>query len=366
MTNNPGATPEQWINYDLMLGLTKDLLPVVSNLTAKISPKSSLKTLGKVPSLYNGDGGVVGISKWTTKQSTAADIEKWSKNPDYGICIQTREIRAIDIDVEEPILVEQILFCLNQYALTVLKDRFPIRYRENSSKCLIALRVEGEFPKKVIKVDGGVIELLANGQQFIAEGTHPSGERYKWVDDYKEPPTVTEEQYARIVEILTEFFAIEPPSEGSIRKRGENLNLHDPVSEQLDIISQGPDGQLNIVCPFAEGHTTDSGESSTSYLPAGTEGHKQGHFKCFHANCADKTDEDFMEALSLAQCTFEPIPAPAKGEPGDQPVLARNRNGQPLATIQNIRRLVRRVDLTRIVICNDAYKEEILICRLED
>jgi hypothetical protein len=36
-------------------------------------------------------------------------------------------------------------------------------------------------PKKVVRLKGGgAVEMLGTGQQFVACGTHTSGERYLW------------------------------------------------------------------------------------------------------------------------------------------------------------------------------------------
>ena len=58
---NYGATPQEWAHFDVVLGLTEDLLPVVSNPNAVISPQSKMKGLGKTPSRYNRQREVAGI-----------------------------------------------------------------------------------------------------------------------------------------------------------------------------------------------------------------------------------------------------------------------------------------------------------------
>lgn len=172
-----GATPEEWANFDLLLGLTPDLLPVVSNPQARVSPKSSLRSLGKTPSQYNADGLVVGIPNWTQRETTAEDIALWQKQADYGICIQTRRLRAIDIDVEDPKLAMSIVGRFERQ----FGRKLPRRWRENSGKCLLAFLMPGGFPKRSFKVDGGgQVEFLGDGQQFVAAGVHPSGARYQW------------------------------------------------------------------------------------------------------------------------------------------------------------------------------------------
>ena len=96
-----GASPEEWAHFDLVLGLTADLLPVVSNPGAKISPASKMATLGKPPSRYNKAGFAAGVVGWTQHVTTPAMVERWASEPDYGICVQTRTVRAIDCDLTD-------------------------------------------------------------------------------------------------------------------------------------------------------------------------------------------------------------------------------------------------------------------------
>lgn len=170
-----GATPDEWA-YFVGLGLTADLLPVVSNPEARISPLSTLKGLGKTPSIYNRDGKVVGLGRWTERQTTSEDVARWAENPDYGICVQTRRVRAIDIDVDDFEKSQTIASHFEAQLGKVLARR----WRKNSGKCLLAFETPGDFYKRSFKVEGGLVEFLAHGQQFVAVGTHPSGARYEW------------------------------------------------------------------------------------------------------------------------------------------------------------------------------------------
>ena len=103
-----GAYPADWDFLTLIAGRTEDLLPTVSNKALKISPLSSMPGVGKTPSLIR-DGLVSGFSKWAQYEATQHDIDRWSKNPNYGISINTREWRAIDIDLEDYDKVAEIL-----------------------------------------------------------------------------------------------------------------------------------------------------------------------------------------------------------------------------------------------------------------
>ncbi len=84
-----GATEIEWFHFDTMLGFGQDLLPVVANQNAKISKGSSIKTLGKVPSRYNGRGEVSGFVDWGNHRATYAEIRAWSRQPDYGLKLRT-------------------------------------------------------------------------------------------------------------------------------------------------------------------------------------------------------------------------------------------------------------------------------------
>jgi hypothetical protein len=176
-TDQPwGASPADWTHLAERLGLLADLLPVVSNPDATISPSSKLRDLGKTPSRYDVHGQVVGIPKWTQHQATERDVQRWSASPDLGVCVQTRRVRAIDVDIGDQVKAREVLELLG------LAVALPMRRRANSGKCLLVFDMPGEFAKRIIRTADGIIEFLATGQQFIAVGTHPSGARYEWSD----------------------------------------------------------------------------------------------------------------------------------------------------------------------------------------
>ena len=136
------------------------------------------------PSTYDQHGQVIGLTRWTRRVARDSDINRWSQDPDHGICVQTRRVRALDGDVPEPTLAESIrAFIMTYLELVLGMPTAPLRYRSNSSKFLIPVIVEGELGKRILtvgestdangKVERWRIEFLGNGQQFVAEGTHP-------------------------------------------------------------------------------------------------------------------------------------------------------------------------------------------------
>ena len=138
MGKHYGALPGAWDHFDLVLGLGEDLLPVAANPEAGISPTSTLSAIGKVPSVYNGRGQIVGLAKWTEKITTSDDIARWADNPELGICMQTRRVRAIDVDISDADEAERVFNLLQQHG------DFPLRTRADSAKFLMLVDCEGE------------------------------------------------------------------------------------------------------------------------------------------------------------------------------------------------------------------------------
>lgn len=370
MTENYGADVSDWDFLTLMLGLTKDLLPVVSNPSATISQRSTLRSLGKVPSVYDSRRDVVGLAKWTARVTSDADVEKWMGEPDYGICIQTRLVRAIDVDIEDSAVVEEI--CREIEEIVDL----PLRWRGNSEKILLAFILPGEFSKRIIRTKDGIIEFLANGQQFIAHGTHPSRVKYEWAGLEDGIPEITLEQFEKIWQMLVEKYAIEPPvTLGGVRRGPNGVVTHnDPVLAHLPILSFGKEGQAYIECPFADQHSADSSPTATVYFPAGGRGYEQGHFKCLHAHCAGRTDVEFLDAFGVRIAEFEVLDTPAEagiaasGESAPEllPVLKRDGNGAINATIGNVRIILSDARLCGDYIRFDTFRDEILFAPVDD
>lgn len=311
-TKRFGANPEDWAHFDLVLELTDDLLPVVSNPKCEISEFSKVREPGKTPSDYNRKGQMRGMPDWTSLVATAKDISRWEKEPDYGICVQTRVVRAIDVDIDDFDESEDVLAFLQER----LSAKLPCRRRDNSSKFLLAFRMPGDFTKRRFKTEKGVIEFLATGQQFVAMGTHPSGVRYVWDGGLPDRiPELDEAEFEAIWSALHEKFGTE---ESVTTKRGltpakkrQLSDMRDQVVDFLDdrgwIKDIARDGRVDVTCPWEHEHTSDTGGSSTSYYPAGVGGFERGHFKCMHSHCAHRTDQDFLNNVGWTTHGFEEI-----------------------------------------------------------
>lgn len=360
-----GASPSDWDHLTFILGLTEDLLPVVSNPNAEVSPRSKLASPGKVPSLYNGDGKVVGLAKWTDRQTTDNDIRKWRPISDYGICIQTRRTRALDVDVTDEVLAKRIK---TRVAEVLGGELLPCRTRGNASKFLMVFDMPGDFPKRIIRTAHGNIEFLGTGQQFIAVGTHPSGVRYVWEQGLPyDIPVLDAAQFEAVWGVLaTEFGNGETTTMVKGRKgSGNGVVADDPLGEYLDTngwtMADGRDGERHIRCPFEEGHSMgQAGDGSTTYFPPDEE-YQQGHFKCLHGSCAHRTRGDFIQAIGYQQDVFADLVVAAADDdhPAPLPAFVRDKNGAIQATVDNVSKAVRH-SMSGMVIRRDVFRDEIV------
>lgn len=119
---------------------------------------------------------------WTSIHADAARVAKWRKEyPKYNVGIQTRHTPAIDIDVYDAEVAQEI----EAWCLENLGDA-PVRIGQ-APKRLLLFRTDEPFTKmKVTFVDGigdkHAVEVLGEGQQFVAFGVHPDTKRpFEWV-----------------------------------------------------------------------------------------------------------------------------------------------------------------------------------------
>ncbi len=376
-----GATERDWDNL-VTAGLMEDLLPVVSDPTRGISPNSTMKAVGKTPSVLNRVRDVQGIPRWTALKAGENDIARWRDEPAYGVCIQTRRLRAIDIDIDDIITAAAV----REFVANAIDGKVPYRFRNGSGKCLIAVWVPSEepIPKRVIQCGTpGMIEILGDGQQFVAAGTHTSGLRYEWstlnTATPTEFPTLTVEEFNILVQDLQDNFGFgmlqTQLSSGKIVERHMPYQkLRDPLASWLAdkgyVKSQTRDGRYNIVCPFEHEHTSDSGDSATQYFPAGlgtVEGEvfEQGHFKCLHAHCAGRKDEDFIHELRYGLDEFEDLTGIMPQEvvePWDViPTLRRNSKGVPYNEVDNVIAAVNCRKMVKAMVAYDSFRDQVVV-----
>jgi hypothetical protein len=365
-----GASESEWRHFSEVLGLTRDLLPIVANQYAPISPGSGLTQdkLGKVPSVYLHNGTVVGFAKWGSFEAAPANIRSWQKQSDYGIGLHARAVHALDVDVDDPELASEIRHYLDGF----FQGRgLPTRLRENSGRFLQVFRVSGDLASQVLPVAGGVIELLTQNQQFVVAGRHPSGARYHWEGGLPvEIPRLDESEFERLWADLAEAFATGPVQVrgGSRRQLGKRIEMDDPVEGFLRssgrVLDERPSGLLYITCPWEKGHTTGTaGDGSTVWMLAGTNGYSRGNFKCLHAHCSDKSSYDYLDAIGFVEDCSEDF-TPIVGEDDSARFhlsLERDKAGKILPSAHNIEMILSAPRLSKIDLKYDAFLDQILI-----
>jgi hypothetical protein len=206
-----GATPDEWAHFDFVLGLSANLLPCVPfSADVKVQPGSALEgKVGKIPSMFNGRGEAHGLTGWQKREIAPSEVAYWSKDQLLNICVRTGPVSGIyafDIDIDHENADD---------VRDVIEDavgELPARTRSNGFKMLLMFRMEEPCKKRKIKLDdhprGPAIELLADGQQFVACGTHSSGVRYRWTPELPSSiPTITLAQLDSIWTSLSQKYA---------------------------------------------------------------------------------------------------------------------------------------------------------------
>ena len=366
MEKRYGARPESWDQW-VDLGIGSDLLPAIANPNAVISPMSKMQALGKTPSWYNSSGQAAVISQWTQMQATPAQIEKWKAHSDYSISVQTRSLGAIDIDVEDKELAQAI-----RDTVTAFFGACPVRYRDGTGKALIPFRRDFALPKRVLQVENGVIEVLGDGQQFIAEGTHPSGSAYRWngtaLPNMATPSLEKFEELCATIEMCFgtgEWKVARKRREGT---GGGDLTVEDEVAAWLlanwESHGTGPAGQVYIDCPFIDGHSPNSAPTSTAYFPAGTDGYAQGHFVCLHASCMGRHDNEYLTATGYALSQFDDLAIAEElvihGKPVQELSLMRDKQGRIEPSADNLVKLMSHPPSVKKTLAFDDFKAELV------
>lgn len=368
-----GATAAEW-RLAVEAGLLADLLPAVPDPMAPLSPRSRLRSgdaLPKTPSLMT-PGGAVGLSDWSRRTTDIEDALDWA-GAGYNLLIQTRRVRAVDIDCDDPVMAGRLArwwrdALARAAGIPGEAGNLPARMREGSPRVLLPFRLSDNDPlgKRILRLPGGgAVEILGTGQQFLAFGVHPSGVRLSWQPVFGLGPVIDRDA----LDDMTEAFAAEFGATTTARAVVER---HAEVSAGLDDLGRwllanwechglGTSGQIFVKCPWGENHSKGVGDhTSSAWFPAGSGGFERGHFVCLHNSCAERTDEDFFDAVGWRLSSFEiqmqkaeKRSVAAGGETGSEvgevesqaaevyeadpwPAFLRDRNGRIEATLTNV------------------------------
>jgi putative DNA primase/helicase len=207
-----GATTEEWFHFDFVLGLGSNLLPCVPAAPdVRVVEGSALKDkVGKIPSAFNAAGEAHGLLNWQKREILSNEVKMWSADRRLNICVRTGPISnvyAFDVDIDSDLAGE-----VRSVLAELLGADAPTRGRADSKKILLAFRMEEPCKKRKIYLDesrkGPAIELLADGQQFVAAGSHSSGARYQWSPELPSTlPLITLDQLNQTWQRVTSRYA---------------------------------------------------------------------------------------------------------------------------------------------------------------
>jgi hypothetical protein len=138
-----GATADEWLHFILELGLGENLLPCVPYAPdVRVLPGSALEgKVGKIPSMFNALGEAHGLTNWQKRGITSGELASWGGDRRLNLCLRLGPISgvyALDIDVDDREQADEIVALIERQLGTVL----PMRYRDNSGKCLLLFRLE--------------------------------------------------------------------------------------------------------------------------------------------------------------------------------------------------------------------------------
>jgi predicted P-loop ATPase len=311
-----GATLLEWQWAVSHFNGGQDLLPAVGDPAALAKRHKKIKdtvtSLAKTPSSINSSGECHRLSNWSERVATRDDLERWASMPELNVLLITRNVRVIDIDVTD----ETIATGLEDYINNAFGVKLPTRYRDDSAKRSMLLRVEPHVPlsKRIVRLgeSAHMIEFLADGQQTLLFGTHDSGARMRLRNHEDGIPSVS---FERLEALWNELRAHYNPKAKPFYDLKEQANkeavirkgavAHDEVLEYLitngHVIGFDSVDRVSIHCPWRHEHTSNENDTSTSWLVANE--NQPGGFKCLHAHCenAGRNTQVFLTEIGYTE-----------------------------------------------------------------
>lgn len=184
-----------------------------------------------------------GVTNWTNLNFNQTLLNVWLKTEyfqDFGLGIVTKNTPAIDIDIEDPEIVEKVInWCDKNIGRTISRVG-------SAPRTLLVFRTDTPFKKYVSKkyIDftgqEQKLEILCDGQQFVAFHIHPDERTpYKWSPmsvlntKREELPELTEDK----VKALLDYFESIVPDDWQVvagrdngdrdRERYKDIELED-------------------------------------------------------------------------------------------------------------------------------------------
>lgn len=372
-----GATSQEWDAFLLLSAA--DVRPIVCDPNIHQSPLSKIPDPAKVPTYVRHDGTYAGVFGWQRYTPTEGDIRKWRAHPAHGIGLVGRKYKALDLDIDCPDLVMDVVDFIDETIGVTL----PIRYRDGAARRLMIFRLteddaDKSVQKMVITTDKeGKIELLGDRQQFQVAGVHTkSGTRVQWEGGPPEDaPALSMDQVIDLMRLLADTFGLTTTGAVDANVVIADTRSVDQLSDDDDELQKVmeseyyratlSDGKIAVVCPWHHLHESTGGEvtddlTKTIYFPAGLGGLEQSRFVCQHTSHGRKTIQHFLEKIDYIPQVFEVVDADETVEDTTRPVFQAPTKGGVPATAVNLVRALTWTDGTGLEIATDRLSQTMM------
>lgn len=361
--SNWGATQTDW---DTLGSLApQDLWPTVNHPGLTVAKtkneQGGYKTEGKfakVPSQVTANNEAVRIPAWTRLESTERQRELWRANPDLGFGVVCRTIKAIDIDIDDRDLADEI----DDAICDLIDLTLPARTRANSGSRVLLYRLEQEERerrKRVVKVAGGAVEFLFDKQFVALTGVHRSGQRQLYPDGAPQTlddiPLLTAEQLDSVLDLLQAEYAVDGPDSAStyaVERQAEARSAEDAddqaVEDMVECLQRNgmlremcADGTIAVFCPWQHLHTSTEGKAdedptTVKLFPPGVGGFERWAFKCMHTSHGERNFQQFAEAIGFVPNEFPVVESITEDQETRPEFDNVSSSGQTPSTTSNI------------------------------
>jgi hypothetical protein len=186
----------------------------------------------KSPGRIDNRGGWINLAweRYKTAPVTPAIVRMWGGWPECGIGIICGDVVAVDIDLNDEAQCDLAYGIFNR-----MLGATPAVRIGRPPRRLLVYRTDVPFRK----ISAGPVEVLAEGQQFVAYGIHPDGHEYHWPAErlheltMADLPTVTEAQVREAVNAVLDALPAEATRGARIAVEPENRSEHRTSSEGL-------------------------------------------------------------------------------------------------------------------------------------
>lgn len=192
------------------------------------------------------------VQAWTTLPIDLPNVTEWTRQyPYFGVGLRTGRLVGLDIDILDPDLAHLAeRLAIERFGDTLVRVGFW-------PKRLLLYRTDVPFSKVVRGSEGAKIEVLGQGQQFVAFGRHPdTGADYYWprgetpfdvaLDSL---PPVDEAGCRAFLEEAAALLGLTEKKSGCGRSRPAGSGT--TTRDEHGLVADGRDGWLSVIAYHA-------------------------------------------------------------------------------------------------------------------